>query len=408
VYFKFVGTSAQYVVEANNGRYYRKAFKSKDDLVETPHWVDIEKTTVAFETPPTFPVEGIVLSVGKPRHHHIGTDCTLYVLNNDGKTIDKLGCKATPSPQSVKEDYSAGLPRARSIREWVSGKQFLALKHELRPKQLEVLSHLFGEVCPHCSSFETGGVVAPIFKNGKCSLCGHKRSLENLPQELCAIWGSRSGKGFVAAAACSYILHRLLCIHDLPGYYRLPEGTKCVHGLIGDNHPRFVWDTVVKYWNTTPWFRNYRKAGGATTKPGLDCIIFPNGLVLEFLQYKQGRVPRGHVAFGCFAELGTNAPGTSVFFDLAENGTQVIRKKEDELRSNCGLTSPGGLLLSFSTPTGVDSFLKECVEKEKRGDRVLVSKLPTWELNPHFSEEELQESEPDEIRFRREFGAELI
>jgi hypothetical protein len=365
--------------------------------------VDIEKTTLAFDPPTTFPAEGIVLSTGSPRHYHIGTECTLYILNGTGKTIDKLGCTASPKwALPLKKDYSAGLPRARSIREWVSGREFLALKHGLHPEQLKVLSRFFGELCPYCSSFETDGTV-PILDNGKCGFCGRFWSLENLPQELCAIWGSRSGKGFVAAVACSYILHRLLCIHDLLRYYQLPEKETCVYGLIGDNHPRFVWDTLLRYLKEAPWFKECYAAGGFLPKSKK--LSFPNGLVLKFLSYKQGVFPSGHIAFGCFSELGANAP---TLFNLAEKGAELVRKSEDAVRRAHGLISPGGLLLSFSTPTGSDSFLKERLEKAKAGKRVVVSHLPTWEVNPRFSEDELRDSAPDEIRFRRDFGAEIF
>jgi hypothetical protein len=82
----------------------------------------------------------------------------------------------------------------------------------------------------------------------------------------------------------------------------------------------------------------------------------------------------------------------------------LARLSEEHDRRN-GKFGFGGLLFNFGTPVGRRAMWQR-KQKAEKDPRILISYLPTWEVNPNESEEDLRAGFDEEV-FLRDFAVEI-
>lgn len=191
-----------------------------------------------------------------------------------------------------------------NIIDWCRGHQWLNASTELFPRQIEVLSRFFEDICYFCSDAEyvhnvpvddrVGDVLDRFcfLQHGVCPNCKRNRremledwikdsrygrlrtstgSYEGFswdqaviprpvpPNEFVGIWGQRSGKSLlVATFMWTYILHRLLAQTSLPRYYRIMDNAVLEAAFVAPTKhqvEKYMWMPFMNMWDSSPWFK---------------------------------------------------------------------------------------------------------------------------------------------------------
>lgn len=226
-------------------------------------------------------------------------DTLNFGKNNTGEGL--------PDPVSLLEDAiekdfdlsifsTLAFPPAPNIIEWCRGREYLNATSQPNARQFQILAHLYGEVCFFCSDLDfifdvpvdakMGEVLERfvLLEHGICPICrrnkveiAHEWAIDprffvyhdhldpNLAikatqyNELCAVWGQRSGKSLTASTFVStYHVHRYLGINDPMRYYGEPSNKVFEATFVAPIVPqvnKYLWTPFCQALAGSPWFK---------------------------------------------------------------------------------------------------------------------------------------------------------
>ena len=225
-----------------------------------------------------------------------------------------------------------------SMEEWVDD-EIGGLESVLRPKVKETLSNIFAEPEKY--------------------------------QEIILDWGIGTGKSFLAGAAITYLLHRLLCLKNPHAYFGLAEGTPIAimnMSFSASQAKKIVFGAVKGRVEGASWFRDHD--------------YLPDPRIQSELRFPKGI----EVIPGNSKEM--MPAGVDLYIGgLDEASWHIVTKEKDyaeeaynTMRTRSNSRFPGvGKVIIISSPRHVHDFIETKMEKEKDNPRVYTSRIASWE-----------------------------
>jgi len=359
-------------------------------------------------------------------------------------------------------------PVAENIIDWCRNSKFLGFSGELRPRQYQVLSKFFGDVCYLCSDTHyvhnvpvddsINNVIDRfvLLKHGVCPKCRRNRTEmlsdwtadsrfatyndhfdDNVlirpvpPNEFCGVWGQRSGKSYtVATFATPYVLHRYLALPSPARYFNRPANVLFQAVFVAptiyqveDN----LWDPFREVYESSPWFkevRNFMKDEGKRLGVELyhapkRSIFFPSKRIIIHIQAASAITLRGATRIcASLDELGWFnttedgkrragiKDGTEVFNAL-ENSLVTVRSQANKRRRDLNdYNALDGYMFNISSPTSVADPIMLRAAAAPSSPRMLYTHYATWEVNPDEDEATIKEQKSsDPVSLMRDFYA---
>jgi hypothetical protein len=377
----------------------------------------------------------------------------------------KLAISADLDPSIFTEQ---SFPVAENVIDWCRNSRFLGFTGELRPKQYEVLTRFFSDVCYLCSDADyvhnvpvdddIGNVIDRfvLLRHGICPKCRRNRTemlsdwlLDSRfrkyndhfedgvqlrpvpPNEFCGVWGQRSGKSYtVATFATPYILHRYLALPNPPRYFNRPanvlfQATFVAPTLyqVEDN----LWNPFREVYENSPWFKEVRKyLQDEGKRLGVELyhapkrfILFPSKRIIVHIQAASIITLRGATRiFFALDELGHFnvtedgkrrvgvKDGTEVFNAL-ENSLVTVRSQANRRRREMNdYNALDAYAFNISSPSSVSDPIMLRAAAASTSPRMLYTHFATWEVNPDEDEETIKEQKAsDKESLMRDFYA---
>ena len=332
------------------------------------------------------------------------------------------------------------LPLAPNWLDFCLNSKYLKLRPY--PKQIKFGLEFFSDYCPDCSDPD---IMADLFDqsiqeildrvqllvHGKCPKC-HKTRMEFVEEnklhfynELAGCAGQRGGKSVLVAMFATYQLHRFLKLSNPSHYFNLLRNQALHMTFVAITYGQAedtLWQPFRDFYDDSPWFKSYNEL--------LDFYASQHGVELyknkdTFLWYGNKRLTcyasgpdkrklRGRTRFfSAVDELGW-FHGTEKAIKL--NPDQVCQALERSLRtvrSAANLKrkqlshydSPDGLFVNISSPSAANDKIMRLVREKTIPTRYCFH-LPTWEMNPTISREDLEaEYRDDPVGAERDYGA---
>lgn len=339
------------------------------------------------------------------------------------------------------------IPEAKSYYDWCFGK--LGIKFRPFSRQLWVAAKLFAEMCPHCSDpdwFSNIEAVPVDFKAvdmpehvqfleyGVCPCC-HRGRAEmwlagdlNVYQEMAICLGQRSGKSIQTGGLASYHIHKLLKTTRPAEYYGLAASTTLTHTYTGLQYKRayaLLWTPIRDTIHDSPWFQEYHKLlkfHGERMGEELVTIkdTFINWRRSRFLASPSapnigtlrgdtragaGIDELGFFKFGAGAEDYVTISADEIHASLT-NSLATVRTKANKMMRGGENNVQQGIMFNLSSPSSVFDKIMTLVRASKGSRTILGVRLPTWEVNPDITRDDLQIYwDTDPIKAERDFGA---
>lgn len=320
------------------------------------------------------------------------------------------------------------IPRARNVFEFCTGRQFMNSKPF--PRQLQVLAHLFGDICYDCSDqdilydmFEQDlGEIAErvqFLHNGRCPKCGKTRlDFYNsgdwaFPQSAALLCGQRSGKNVTLVYAAHYMNHRMLTLERkgrrvtpsayfglTPTFLRMSFTAITLEQAMQNIYEQFIANR-----NESPWYREYHSfLQDAGKRLGVELVTL-NATYTTYHHKSLGiscavpdcRKLRGRTRY--FASVDEiawfdskiDASQVKKLGDASEvwqslnNSLATIRNAADKLFIGGDYDVPMGLSFDISSPSDINDIMCRTVRKARNEPRILTGHWATWEFNPNYS-----------------------
>lgn len=296
------------------------------------------------------------------------------------------------------------LPMAKNFLEFCSPK---FLNYKAWPKQIEIGSHLFAEICPKCSDMDYANDIPKkdtrkqiknhvvFLEYGVCPECNSRRSKMfkrgqlKVPNELVGLAGQRAAKTTTSVALAAYITHRALKLQNAPLAYGQLESTT-LHGvmaaLTAQQAAQNIWQPFVNLLQDSPWYTEYFKLMNYySNKYGEEIYKFKDTFLhfrsRRLLIYPRGpdkKTMRGRTGLFCILdELGwfdSDASKNKIKDNADEVYTalnnslrtiksaarKVLRKGVDSIVQPC--------MISISSPSNKKDMICRLVEKAKDSD----------------------------------------
>lgn len=256
---------------------------------------------------------------------------------------------------------------APNVIEWCMGQRFLNASSKLWPRQIQVLSRLFEDVCYFCSDTEyvaKPGVLRvddsygnardrfQLLEHGVCPKCQRNRTelLQDWirdpryveyndhwdlpddidyptapPYEMVGIWGQRCGKSFgTASFIWTYHLHRYLCVPNITRYFEMPSNTVLEAAFVApilDQVDTYMWQPFMHAYDESPWFKSVesywkdesRRIGKTLYQRQKTFLLFPAKRLAIYMKAANSGTLRGGTRFWASCdELG--------WFNVSEDG----------------------------------------------------------------------------------------
>jgi len=375
----------------------------------------------------------------------------------------KLAISADLDPSIFVE---RSFPVAANVIEWCRSANFLGFSGELRPRQFQVLSQFFGDVCYQCSDVhyvhnvpvdDTIGNVIDRFvllEHGVCPKCRRNRTEmladwlsdprfadynqfdEKLqlrpvpPNEFVGVWGQRSGKSFtVSTFAVPYILHRYLALPSPTKYFEQASNSILQATFVAptiyqaeDN----MWKSFREIYESSPWFREIKshniaegkRLGVSLYEAAKRFIFFPGKRIAIYMQAASSITLRGATRLCCtLDELGwfnttsdgkrrTGVKDGTEIFNALENSLQTIRTQANRRRRSGDYNTLDGYMLNISSPTSVADPIMQRATVADKSPRMFYTHYATWEANPQEDEDTIKEQKAgDPESLMRDFYA---
>lgn len=339
------------------------------------------------------------------------------------------------------------LPEAKNYYDWTFGEK--GIKFRPFSRQLWVAAKLFGEMCPHCSNpdwyhnieavpVDYKGVDMPehiqFLEHGVCPSCGRGRAEMwlagdlNIYQEMAICLGQRSGKSIQTGGLASYHIHKLLKTTRPSEYYGLAASTTLTHTYTGLQYKRayaLLWTPIRDTIHDSPWFQDYHKLlkyHGERMGEELVTIkdTFINWRRSRFLASPSapnvgtlrgdtragaGIDELGFFKFGAGAEDYVTISADEIHASLT-NSLATVRTAANKMMRGGENNVQQGIMFNLSSPSSVFDKIMTLVRAAKNSRVLLGVKLPTWEVNPDITREDLQIYwDTDAVKAERDFGA---
>lgn len=357
---------------------------------------------------------------------------------------------------------------AKNSIEFCTSHKYLNASDPLWPRQIEMLSRFFEDVCYFCSDADyvhnvpVDDTLQNVYdrfvflEHGLCPKCKRNRT-EMLdewqkdpkfaqytkldsditvrpvpPNEYIGIWGQRSGKSFsVASFFWPYILHRYLAVPNITSYFRLASNTVLEAAFVAptkDQINTYMWTPFKNIFDGSPWFREYvshlkaeeKKLGISMYHRQQTFMVFPTKRLAIYMKAANSGTLRGGTRiFGSCDELGWFSydesgkkragvkDGTEVFTAL-NRSLRTVRSRANKRRKKFGdYNSLDAYMFCISSPSSVGDAIEQRAAIAHRSPRMFFNRYPTWEVNPEEDRDTIFEEEgADPIKFKRDYCAE--
>lgn len=337
------------------------------------------------------------------------------------------------------------LPIPPNFVEFVLGRKFL--NTTILPRQIQIGSELFGEICHYCSNPDVATNMydqsmdyiyenVVFLRHGKCPKC--KRTKIDMIKEgkwsyknaLFVVAGQRSGKSILTSLLAHYTNARFLTMrnkkkHRVIPYKYFKNPPAPLYGTFTavtyDQAVKNLWEPFKGYIES-PWYNTYHEI--------LDYFSKKDGVQLyknaqTSLQYNHRRIAwlpetpskkglRGKTRiFFSIDELSwydLNNKDDSVKGSAKEimaagrNSLLTVRRKSLEKLSIGNYNIPTGMECYVSSPAEANDILMRKVRESRKDPTMLGYRYATWEFNPDYKTPE-DIGEPDQMILMRDFGA---
>lgn len=316
-------------------------------------------------------------------------------------------------------------------------------------RQMWIAGHTFAEFCPRCSDpdwFHNVEAVPVDYRaidlpdklqfmdNGVCPNCGSTRSEMwkagdlNVYQESALCLGQRAGKSIQTAGLCSYHLHKLLKTVRPSEFYGLAGSTTLTHTYTGLQFKRafaLLWTPIRDTILDSPWFRQYHgflKSEG--DRLGEELVSIKD----SFINWRRSRLFAGPAAPNTGTLRGDTRAGAAIdelgLFKFGDGSEDYVTISADEIHASLAnsmatvrtaatkMLRSGennvqqGLMFNISSPMSVFDKIMTLVRAAKTSRKLFGLRLPTWEINPLVTREDLQIYwDSNAVKAERDFGA---
>lgn len=335
---------------------------------------------------------------------------------------------------------------APNFLEFVTSKY--GMSATILPRQLQIISELFGEICPFCSDPEVANNLYDqsldeildrvcFLRHSKCPKC--KRTKNDIfnegrykrPDRGYIIAGQRSGKSILSTLTSSYQLHRYLTLRDINGRpavpYKLfknpPQPIYCTFtALTIKQVQENLWEPFKGYINESPWFKEYHSL----------LVYYGNKLGAELYRAPQTFLQYNHKKIGCLCEPPDKqklrgktrfffSNDETSWFDISKdaksklgsakevltagnNSLLTLRNKARQQWDLGNFNCPTAIEFHTSSPAEVNDLMMRRLAESKSNPRIYAVRYATWEMNPDYrGPDDIGESDP--VILWRDFGA---
>lgn len=348
------------------------------------------------------------------------------------------------------EDDLGDMPRAANVIEFCFDARFLA--YTAYAWQMKVAVELFAEWCTNCSDRQWLADLGPsgdvdhlpldatlqtflskvqLYQFGVCPVCKGKRNdqhgADNLPYEMLACVGQRSGKSILAGGIiANYILHRYLVMRNPSRAYNVVPGQPVYMTFTArtlGQAMETLWDAFSSAHVRAPWFMQYHdmlraRAADKGIDPDLlfavknTYVWYGTKMITVKCEAPDGGTMRGRTRIGSFIDelafFGSGdtkkANGPEVYAAL-KNALYTVRTAADKLAVHDPNTLQG-IMVNVSSPTSVYDPLMTLLRESQKDERVVRLHKATWEVNPNYTRASLRgEEAKNYATFMRDFGA---
>lgn len=329
----------------------------------------------------------------------------------------------------VMKDERLDVPRATSFMEFCHSPSFLNFAPF--PRQLQIASHLLGEICYFCSDQDmmyqmfdqslseiTDKVV--FTRYSRCPKCQKTRFdfLQHqkwyFPETLIGVIGQRSGKNYLLAQLACYQLHRFLTF-EIDGervtphkYLGLGPGmlTMTFTAATLGQAMRNVWNVLQPMIQSSPWFQEYfkylkyhgNKIGEELLVNNNTFLRFRNKLIDVSCQAPNQSTLRGATRFGfgmdeiCWHDVKQeeSKASASVLGSVKDvyialfNSLKTVRNAAATRMRAGDYDVPTGYDWNISSPCHANDIGMQMYRSADTNKRVCGVNYATWEFNPEF------------------------
>lgn len=336
---------------------------------------------------------------------------------------------STEVQSMVMKDERLDVPRAASFMEFCHSPSFLNFAPF--PRQLQIASHLLGEICYNCSdpdfiyqmfdqSLAEINEKVVFMRYSKCPKCGRTR-LDSMrhqqwtfPESLIGVIGQRSGKNYLLGQLACYQLHRFLTF-EINGervtphkYMGLGPGmlTMTFTAATLGQAMRNVWNIFQPMIQNSPWFQEYFKyLRFHGNRIGEELIVnnntflrFRNKLIDVSCQAPNQSTLRGatRIAFGmdeiCWHDVKQeeSKASASVLGSVRDvyvalfNSLKTVRNAATKLMRAGDYDVPTAYDWNISSPCHANDIGMQMLRSAEKNKRVFAALYATWEFNPEF------------------------
>lgn len=329
----------------------------------------------------------------------------------------------------VMRDERLDIPRAASFMEFCHSPSFLNFPPF--PRQLQIASHMLGEICYHCSdpdfmyqmfdqSLAEINEKVIFTRFGRCPKCQRtrldflKHQQWHFPESLIGVIGQRSGKNYLLGQLACYQLHRFLTF-EVDGervtphkYMGLGPGmlTMTFTAATLGQAMRNIWNVFQPMIQNSPWFQEYFKyLKHHGNRIGEELIVnnntflrFRNKLIDVSCQAPNQSTLRGatRIGFGmdeiCWHDVKQEESKASqsvlgsvrdVYIALF-NSLKTVRNASVKLMKAGDFDAPTAFDWNISSPCHANDIGMQMLRSADENKRIYAANYATWEFNPEF------------------------
>ncbi len=358
-------------------------------------------------------------------------------------------------------------PVAANVIDWCRSADFLGFTGELWPKQIEILSRFFSDVCYFCSdtdyvhnvpvSDSLGNVLDRFvfLQHGICPKCQRNRTemLDDWrhdsrygkynefephieprpvpPNEFVGVWGQRAGKSFTSATfAIPYILHRYLALPNPPRYFNRPKNVVFEGSFVAPTIHQVtenIWMPFREVYESSPWFKAVKqnmisegkRLGVQMYHAAQTFIVFPGKRISLHIQAANTANLRGATRiFATLDELGwfnhtpdgkrrSNVKDGSEIFNSLSNSLVTVRTQANRRRQKLNdYDALDAYMFNISSPSSAHDPIMQRMAVATQSPRMYATHYATWDVNPDEDKATIKEQKAgDPESFKRDFCA---
>ncbi len=335
----------------------------------------------------------------------------------------------------------ADVPIARNYIQWARGKDFLHLDPEPFAKHFQFGLLAFSEYCPHCSNKDYVYNIPKLhdisdirqevqeLEYGVCPRCKRTQTEMILEGSLgsfrtvALLLGQRSSKStWVGEHATTYMTHRMLTLPDPSRYFNL-RADQLIHGTfvaLDFTQVLEMWNPYLNTVTNAPWFENYRKLlaeagnemGRELYKQGEMSVLWRHKSFMAAPHAPDKRRLRGRTRFftapdelGLYDMNRRDKVKTSAeeIYESLNNSLATLQRKAVNMMRAGRNNIPMALNLCISSGMSDHDMMSKLVRASRDNPTIYGVKLPTWDVNPDYSKEDV-EREFGHTNWKRDFG----